>query len=394
MGRHTTAERRRGVAAWPFVVLAVLVLAAAATVVYLVTQRRPSTVADCTATAVLPVVAAPAAVQGVTAAAREWDDTHPVARSTCFTAQVRPMAGEATARALVAGWRGAGTSGVPGPALWVADSSSDVATVDAGAPAVVAGHSTVPVATSPAVLAVTTAAAPGVPGDLSWADLPSLAQRGTVRLALPPVATDDASAAAAASVVYGASASGGGSAGAGLTVAQVRSAAGPLRRLGAAAVDRPDTATAALAALAAGGTGTAVPALEWQLAQLPAAAGGRLRAVHPAGPTAGSEVLAVPVTAGWVSDAQVQAAAAFDAFLSGPAGRQALAASGLRVPGTQVGAASGDGTASTAVPSGSTEPPGGTAPASGGTEPSGPPVAVLPLPSGAVRQELAALVQG
>ena len=98
--------------------------------------------------------------------------------------------------------------------------------------------------------------------------------------------------------------------------------------------DQPATTSDALTELAGGQGGfTAVPVVESDLIAFNAAAGAgaRLTAVYPDGATAGDQVFAVPLTAGWIDPTLTDAASVFLAYLRGPGGDQAFATSGLRV---------------------------------------------------------------
>ena len=321
MGRHASAERRRSVAAWPIVVGVVVLLLVVATVGYFqLTRGDRQDVAGCSGTTVLPVVVAPGVAPAVAQAAQAFNATKPEARSTCVSVSVTTVAGPAAVSALAGGWRGQAT---PAPALWIADSAADVAALDAADPAMTAGHPAQALATSPVVLAVRRAPQ-GAP--VSWE---SLAAGSAPVLGISDPAANRASSAALQSLVRGAS--GTPNAGGAIDAAAVTTAGPALARLAADSSSTPTTTAQALSALAVGQSRyTAVPVLESDLASFNLANGNSLSAVYPAGPTAAAEMMQVPLTAAWVSNAMSDAAAAFDGYLSDAAGTTILTAAHLR----------------------------------------------------------------
>jgi hypothetical protein len=327
MGRHASADGRRRIAAWPIVLVVVVLLLVGVTVAYVVIVTPDNRTAACTGSTVLPVTVSPGSSRAVTHAAIAFNATHPIARSTCVSVSVSTLRGAAAAGALAAGWKNAAP---PAPALWIVDSAADVAAVDADHPAMTAGHQNTALATSPVVVAVR--AAP--PTSVSWKGLAD----GSVPLVItmPDPAINRASSYALESMVS-ASADTPGEA---VAAAAVTGSTNLLRRLAAAAPDPPTTTEAALTELSAGSGGfTAVPVVESELAAYNASHNPALTALYPSGPTAGDEMMAVPLTSTWVTDAMSDAAAAFDAFLSGAKGTAILTNDHLRTVGTPAKAA-------------------------------------------------------
>jgi hypothetical protein len=162
MPRHAATSRRRGVAAWPFVVAVLVLLLIAAVVVYFVVARKKPETAACTGSSTLTVVTTPTLSPAVNAAAKAFNTPDREARSTCVRATVTTVDGATTAAALSAGWKG--RNDTP-PDIWVLDDPADLDTVDTNRSDLTAGHSTVPIATSPVVLAVRSADATA---NLDW----------------------------------------------------------------------------------------------------------------------------------------------------------------------------------------------------------------------------------
>ncbi|SDP11892.1 von Willebrand factor type A domain-containing protein [Nakamurella panacisegetis] len=317
MGRHANAESRRRVAAWPIVVAVAVLLVAGLTTAYFVIIDPGKKTAACTGSTVLPVTASPGAAKAVTDAAAAFNATAPVARSTCVSVSVTTTDGAEAAAALASGWTGQST---PAPGLWVVDTTSDVKLVDASRSAMTAGHTNTPLGTSPVVLAVRAAPSTAV----SWSSLAD--GTSSLVLAVPDPKANRASVDALESLV---AASNGRTTA--IDDAAVTGASSTLQRLAGASTGAPDTTAAALAGLAAGTGGyTAVPVLESQLGSYNATSSTPLTAVYPTGPTAGDEIIPIPLTATWVTNAMSDAAAAFDGFLSDAKGLAVLAADHLR----------------------------------------------------------------
>lgn len=345
MGRHSRSGYRRSLAPWVIITAAVVAAVVAVTTVFLVAANRRPAVAYCTGTVVLHVAASPAAGPAVSAAAAAYDATRPVARSTCVATTVRVDDGAATTRALIGGWRNRPT---PGPALWVADSPADVATVADAVPALLAGRSPKPLATTPVVLAVRTSDAAALAG-LDWrlADPASRPAGGTFTVAFPDPG-DNPTSVRGLEAVLAAARPAAADPLAAVTTAQVAQLTGSVRlppTIGDPAADpagggvrdgEPPTSTAAaLTALRNGSAGfTAVPATEAAVADLDQGSSPAVTAIYPEGPTVLMQLLVTPLGGAWVDQTATAAAAGFSAYLADPAGRQILADHGLRVPGT------------------------------------------------------------
>jgi len=320
MGRHSSQDRRRRPAAWLVVAAVVVVLVAGLTVAYLIVVNRDRNTAACSGSTVLPVTASPGAATAVNAAAAAFNSTAPVARSTCVSVSVTSIAGAAAATALAGGWT---NQKVPAPGLWVVDSAADVASLDGTNSAMTAGHTNASLATSPVVLALRK---PLPAGARNWQSV----AEGTDGLvvAIPDPAANRASGYALESVV--AASARAGQAG-GIDAATVTGAAPTLLALARAVPTPPPTTQAALAELAAGTSRySAVPVVESELAAFNAANSSGLTGLYPSGGTAGDDILAVPLTAPWVTAAMSDAAAAFDAFLGDRKGLAILAKRNLR----------------------------------------------------------------
>ena len=342
MGRHASADRRRRVAAWPIVVAVVVVLLVGATIAYFGVLRSGDK-ATCIGTTVLPVVASSGAAPAVDAAAKAFSATVPTARSTCVSVVVTTLDGAVISTALAAGWQGRHS---PAPGMWVADSAADVAALDGAQSALTAGHSG-PLATSPVVLAEANKSAAT---SVSWASI-AAGSAGPV-MAVPDPATNRASFAALESLVAAHSTPGGSTQA--IDTSAVAAASPVLVRLAAIAPKAPATTDLALAELAGGRAQyAAVPVLESDLVSFNRTTPAPLTAAHPSGPTAGVQVITVPLTASWVSRAMSDAAATFDSYLRSPPGLVLLQTAGLRTGSARAGSSTtgGDGgESSTPVP--------------------------------------------
>ena len=322
MGRHVSEDRRRRVAAWPIIVVVAVLVLAGLTVGYFVILKSSQRSAACSGSTVLPVVAAPGAATSVRDAAAAFDATTPVARSTCVSVTVDELAGPVAGAALAAGWKDQKT---PAPGLWVVDSAPDLAALDASNPAMTAGHGNSSLATSPVVLAVRVAPAAG---SVSWKSVSAGTAAGVVP-ALPAPEGNRASTYALESIVAAQGRTG--------TVdpAAVAASIPVFGRLATQAPNPPATTAAALGELALGHVAyTAVPVVESDLAAYNTAHPPGLVAVYPTGPTTGDNVMAVPLTADWVTPAMSDAAAAFDAFLGNAKGTAIFTAHALRTGST------------------------------------------------------------
>jgi len=320
LGRHASQDSRRRLAAWPVIAAVAVVVVAALVIGYFLVLNKDRGTAACTGSTVLPVTAAPGAAPSIADAAQQFSSTAPVARGTCVSVRVTTTAGAAVAQALSQNWKGQ-TS--PAPALWVVDSTADIATLDADNSAMTAGHSVTALATSPVVLAVRER-----PGERvgSWHDV-AAGSNGLV-LAVPDPVKNRASGDALESIVAGMTQGGSQT---GITAAAVTAATPLLGRLAARVPNPPATTEAALLELASRTTGfSAVPVVESDLAAFNATHPPGLTALYPTGRTAADQILPVPLTASWVTDAMSDAAAAFDAFLGDPKGVAILTRHHLR----------------------------------------------------------------
>ena len=331
MGRHADAGRRRGIARWVITAVVVVIVLAVITVGYFVIVNRTDSATDgvCSGRVTLHVAAGPDAQPALAEAAKDFNATKPVARTSCVTTAVTAVADHVALAGLAGDWP-SDAGGAPG--MWVPDSSASLTALDAARPDVAAGHPTDAFAWSPVVLAVDADDVPAV-SSLAWSDLPTAAgPSGTAAmtggrhllLALPPIASNPATGYALQSMLAGAGRS------EPLTRADVTAGADALTTVGqGAAADAADTARA-LADLAGGqGTATAVPVTESALVHFDAT-GKHLAAVHPHGATVGDALIAAPVTASWTNRTVAAAASAFQAYLSTPPAQQVFADHGWR----------------------------------------------------------------
>jgi hypothetical protein len=351
--RHSSLGGRRGLAPWIIVTAVVVVLAVGATVAYLFIVRSgdlDSAASSCSSQVVLTVAVAPGADDAITEAAAAFDATGPVARSACVTTSVTTVPAGTDATSLAAGWKQN-----PGmaPAMWVVDSEADLRAVEATDSGLTAGRDTVPIATSPVVLAVREADAAAA-STLSWQNLQAqtgpdgtvaLPANRQVILALPDPSSNRATSYALQSVL----AAGAPGTSAPLNTDAVTAAAADLAQLGAGGpATQPATTELALTALSAGDPGfTAVPVVESDLTKFTSSTPG-LVAVSPEGGAVGDAVWPVSLTAPWVTPTLKDAAARFASFLRSPAGRAALTDNGLQVTAAQAGESSAAGTSAAA----------------------------------------------
>lgn len=322
MGRHAASESRRGIAAWPLVVVGVVLILAAATVVYVLAVRGSdkADAAPCSGSAQLGVLAGPGSAPAAGALIKAYNATNPNARSTCITGAVVDVpAGSTAAEALATGW----TTATGSPAVWLTDDPSQLTAVEQRTPALTAGRAKDPVATSPVVLAVPAGAAVGKP---AWTEVLA-AGPDAPGMTVPNPAGNRASAYALESALAPASGA--------LTTAGVRAAQPKLAGLRSAAAAAPADTAAALAGLTAGGAQPApVPVTEADLATYNTAhSQSPLTAVYPTGRTAGDAMYVVPLGGEWVDSTQSAAASGFASFIESAAGKKALAAAHWRVPG-------------------------------------------------------------
>ena len=330
--RHGSGTGGRRIAPWIIVTTIAAVVFVGIVAAFVLITQDDEDKAACSSNVVLQVVAAPAAAPSVEAAAAAFDATAPVARSACVTTDVTTVPGSDTAAALAAGW--VGEPSQP-PAIWFPDSAADLATLESTNSAMTAGRNPAPMATSPVVLAMSSADAAAVSAaGLQWRDLPTAAgPTGSVTLpdgsrlivALPDPTTNRATSDALQSVVAGLT-------GAPADPASVAANAAPLAAVAAGGpAIAPTTTFDALDDLTAGGAGfAAVPVVAADFAQVQGQHQG-LATVTLGGATAGDQIFGVPLTASWVDPTMNAAASAFLAYLRGSAGLQAFTDHGLQV---------------------------------------------------------------
>jgi len=341
MGRHADETRHRGFARWLVAAVVAVLLLVAGTIAYIVIVNRDNSASagGCTGSTVLPVIASTGAFSAMTEAAKDFDATTPVARSTCVTTSVHSLPGPAVATALADGWT---ISSSPPPTVWASDSMTDLVTLEEQKSELTSGRDDEPLATSPVVLAVRPSDAVAVEG-LTWSTLPTsagddggvqLPSGDPLTLALPDPRTNRATAYALESALSTSATA--------VTPATVAAGEAELATLAAGAdLSVPDTTTA-LQQLASGTAAfNAVPVVESDLAVFNATAGDPLTAIYPGGGSAGDQVLATTLTGSWVDPTQSEAGAAFHAFLGAPPGATALARGYVRVPGVTTPAVRG-----------------------------------------------------
>ncbi|MBE7162514.1 MAG: VWA domain-containing protein, partial [Williamsia herbipolensis] len=328
MGRHSDAGRRRGIASWPLVAAAVVVVLAGVAVLYVFVLDKGDDRADqtCTGSAVLTVVASAGASPAARALSDAYNATGPISRGTCMTSSVVTVASGDAAGLLGDGWAGRED---PVPAVWVTDDAGQLATLEQRAPTITAGRDTDPLATSPVVLAVRSDAQQVWGTAPSWTRLPAAMRGGSdgARTLLTPDPRDSRATIYALDSMFAVD----GSAPTGDEIAGAGGSASAL-------VDRSSTALAttgdALQQLAdASSPNTAVPVTEAELAAFNSSAQQPLTAMYPTGPTAGDEVFVIGLTMDGVDETQRDAATRFHAFARDAAGQQIFNAARLRTPG-------------------------------------------------------------
>lgn len=230
MGFHRGAEptsRRRGIAAWPVVVLGLagLLLVGWFGWSYLggVLDRRAAAELDgCVAgPTTIRVAAAPSVVGTVEQAADAWASTHPVVQDHCVQVEVHALPSKAVLDGLVNGWD-VGKLGPP-PTAWLPESTlwaNRLAAQNNGLITAQSGS----VGTSPVLLAMPDPAATALQSGngFRWSSLPDLMSSadawsgygkpewGNLRVALPDLTTNPATAMAVQSALAGAGSTGAG----------------------------------------------------------------------------------------------------------------------------------------------------------------------------------------
>lgn len=326
MGRHIAADRRRGVAGWPLLVLAIVVLLVAGTIVYFAVLRKNNRAdTSCSGSVTLPVLASAGSSPAARAMSDAFNATSPSAHSSCLTTTVVTLSSADAATAMAANW--VGQSG-PAPGVWITDDAGALTTVEKRSPSLTAGRDPAPIATSPVVLAMKAADAAKVQ-TVSWA---TLTAADSPKLVLPDPQTNRASAYAIESMTATSNTA--------PTVAAIRGAAQELKTLNASLSDGPTTGDA-LDQVAGSSHPEAVPVTEADLASYNASASTPLTAVYPKGAAAGDDVFVVALSGSWMTPTLVDASTRFHAFARSAEGHKVLAASHLRVPGTVTPAAGG-----------------------------------------------------
>lgn len=352
MGRHLAAGRRRGVAGWPLLVLAVVVLLVAGTLVYFAVLHKSNRADNgCTGSVTLPVLAATGSSPAARAMSDAFNATSPSAHSNCLTTIVVTSSSADAEKALAANW--AGESG-SAPGVWITDDGSALATVEQKVPSLTAGRDPAPIATSPVVLAMKSADATKLRG-VSWS---TLGAGDPAKLSLPDPGSNRASAYAIESMIANADSS--------PTMADIKAAARQLKGLNASLSDAATTGEA-LDQVAGSPQPDAVPVTEADLGSYNGSASKPLTAVYPKGPTAGDDVFVVSLAGSWMTPTLVDAATRFHAFARSADGAKVLAAAHLRVPGTTTPTATGiqPATSVTPLPAAAAEVPAAIAAAIG-----------------------------
>ncbi|RIJ77721.1 VWA domain-containing protein [Nakamurella silvestris] len=339
MGRHSDDARRRGVAGWPIVVLVAILVAGGLVTGYLLLTREDPQAKNptCTTTALIEIAAGTGSAPGLNAVTRAFNETAPVARSVCLTAEVSMVRTADAADLLVKNWQGAQT---PRPTIWAPDNLGDVEGVAAKNGSVIAGLNNDAIATSPVVLAVrrgdTGSFTASGNETMAWTDLPgstlTMVDGQPLSFALPDPRTNRATSYALQSMIAPISSG----APTPISASTAKDAGSVVKSL--AALVSGSTAVAstqeALAALADGTASfTAVPVVESELAVFNRSTATPLAAVYPSGPTAGDYITSIGVTGPWVDADGREAATALSSFLSQPAAITALSGSDLRIPG-------------------------------------------------------------
>ncbi|MGI8415198.1 MAG: hypothetical protein ACR2P2_03110 [Nakamurella sp.] len=325
MGRPIAADRRRGVAGWPLLVLAIVVVLVAGTIVYFAVLRKNNEAdTSCSGSVTLPVLASAGSSPAARALSDAFNATSPSAHSSCLTTTVVTLSSADAAKAMAANW--AGQSG-PAPGVWITDDGGALTTVEKKSPSLTAGRDPAPIATSPVVLAMKAADAAKLK-PLSWA---TLTAADDLKLVLPAPQASRASTYAIESMMATSNRA--------PTVAEIE-ASGQLEKLNPSLSDAATTGDA-LDQVAGSNEPEAVPVTEADLASYNASASTPLTAVYPKGAAAGDDVFVVALSGSWMTPTLVDASTRFHAFARSDEGHNVLAASHLRVPGTVTPTASG-----------------------------------------------------
>ena len=358
MGRHVDDDRKRGVSGWligSVVTMVVVVGLIVGYFLFLNSDAGSGTVNTACTGSVRIEVAAGGSANAAQQAADAFNAGHPEARGSCITAHVTAVSSTQVAAGLLNGWSGRAQ---PEPAVWIPDNPADIGAVAAAAPTIVAGYNDTVLATSPVVLAVRAANQQSIPDDFRWSDILTavsddapltLADGTRLKLALGDPRLDRATGYALASVLAEAP-------DAPVSVAAATAAAPKL-----ASLTRQSAVSESTGGLLGGlitGTAsyTAVPVTEATLLDFNRTETTPVAAIYPSGPTAGDALTAAVLAANWVNATENEGAAAFVAFLSGPAGTAALQDGGYRIPAGRATATSSAAPGTTVDPTTAVEP--------------------------------------
>jgi Ca-activated chloride channel homolog len=365
MSRHRALRgpEPRGIAKWPIVALAMVLLVALGWMGWsyaggVLERQAAAELASCTeGEATLTVAVTPSLADVIGRAAATWTRTHPVVMDHCVRTEVAATPPQDVLDGLTAGWDVKALGERPG--AWLPESSLWINRLSAQ-DARLLGSEPASIATSPVLLAMPEHAAAALreASSFSWGDLPDLVsdptgwQRlghpdwGRFTVAMPDVAANPASALALQSVLADASPKAAGP----VTVDMLSEPAvtQAMAKLAAATpVEGPVTTGEALDALS--GTDDlkaapfdAVPALEFDLYRHNLGAGGHPVPASPlvgeavGGPTPTADFPYIAITDQDADQFQVRAAQKFREYLQSDAQQLTLAKAGLRVPSTKV----------------------------------------------------------
>lgn len=277
--------------------------------------------------ATLTIAADPGIAPTVQELATRYNATNPVVRDQCVTVTVQPETGAQVIDDL--GQKPAADL----PSMWVPQSSVDLELAQETHPDALSS-STRSLATSPVVLATSTAQADAMRG-ATWQDLPGRVGAGTVGLALPAGGDSGASTLALSAVAAAAA----NATTVPLTGEEANSPAARSAlttvRTGASATTYASTSDALAAVGGASAGNLAVPVTEQQLYQRtkdqPAST---IRAVSPGGATPVADYPATVLSGAEADETLSRAASSFSEFARQPEQRDALAAAGFQVPDT------------------------------------------------------------
>lgn len=364
MSRHRALRgpARRGIAKWPFVAVAVVLVLAVGWMSWsytgdLLERRAAAQLASCTeGETTLTVAVTPSIADVIGHAAVAWTQTRPVVLDHCVRAEVAAVAPQAVLNGLTTGWDTKTLGARPG--AWLPESSLWVNRL-AAQDVRLLGSEPSSVATSPVLLAMRDNAAAAIRegSAFRWRDLATLVNEpagwagfghsewGPFTVAIPDLAANPASALALQSVLADASPQGSGP----VTV-EMLSAPGVgqvMSRLAAASpAQLPATTVDSLLVLAAAAdVGSApfdaVPTLEYDLYRRNIGADGHEPPTAPlvgavvSGPTPIADFPYIAIADERVDQLQVRAAQKFREFLQDDPQQLELSKAGLRVSSTK-----------------------------------------------------------